>query len=716
MVKRKPKPAEQSSISVLDWIGATVTSGESHLAKYRQNANAAELIRLAQGLPAVLAWKNAQVCASQTLRLYRDGKGADPSRRVGSKRLRYMRDGRAGSKAAEWSQTGGEAVEVVDHPVLRLLNRPNRWQTGRALSEVGFWFRQITGDSYEALLSEPGSPPHAMGVLSPVYTEPQPDDEEFIRCYYFSRSREETLELPPESVLHRRHALSPTDPYHGVGWLHNVRAEARMLATDAGFDIAFAERGYQPPFVIQLEEGYASDREKTLLASLAKNFQGWAKMHLPLLLWKAKYQPTMTPPKELQTVEKRRENRLAILAAAGVPESMYALNDANLASAQQGYSVQYLDATIRPMCNSDAEQLTELLLPLFGVLPGEMWFAYDNPVPENESGDADRMMREVTAGVRTVDEYRAEFGLPPMPPKVAPLTLIQREKPDEARDEPADPEPETTDSEPPEKPAPTKRVNPASLKSLGWWDAPPGSCCEAAEHKSVDLPPAMLADFTAWYERVIRASASAAAQGAPVDVPDDGLEALFSRHLPDLMRQAAMTESRTLGQSDPADFAGDVNRILDSYVPELSAQIRGTTQERVREIAQVVGDTLREGMGDGASADQIAEEIASLAPEEAGYMAERVVRTETAYASTQGRQAAWTRYGVSEKDWLLSPGACEVCSDLFNQRSRVKTEEAFARAGETFGGYTLRRDCYGPPLHPNDRCSMMPVVEGFTDV
>ena len=243
---------------------------------------------------------------------------------------------------------------------------------------------------------------------------------------------------------------------------------------------------------------------------------------------------------------------------------------------------------------------------------------------------------------------------------------------------------------------------PATVKALGDWWA-----------KATGPETALERDLLAWYQRAIKDQASDLARGVPLVVSTADLEAILHRHLADIIGSVAADEAGQIGVSSAPDFSRDVEQALAGYVPQLSASIRQTTIDRLGEIQRVVAEQLQVGVAGGGGVDDVARAIGQLAPEEAGYLAERVARTELASASTRGRMLAWERAQIEEKDWLLAPGACPICAALFAQRPRAKAQEPFARAGETFGGYTLRRDSYGPPLHPNCRCDVVPVIGGL---
>jgi hypothetical protein len=135
-------------------------------------------------------------------------------------------------------------------------------------------------------------------------------------------------------------------------------------------------------------------------------------------------------------------------------------------------------------------------------------------------------------------------------------------------------------------------------------------------------------------------------------------------------------------------------------------------------LAERVSNIIRIGIEETATGTDV---IGLL--EEAGFdenRAQTIARTESARAYTDGQNAAWEASGVVKgKTWLVSPYACEFCEAAakeFGEKS-VGVKDAFYERGATItgaSGATMALDfddTSGPPLHPNCRCSLLPVID-----
>ena len=135
-------------------------------------------------------------------------------------------------------------------------------------------------------------------------------------------------------------------------------------------------------------------------------------------------------------------------------------------------------------------------------------------------------------------------------------------------------------------------------------------------------------------------------------------------------------------------------------------------------LAERVSNIIRIGIEETATGTDV---IGLL--EEAGFdenRAQTIARTESARAYTDGQNAAWEASGVVKgKTWLVSPYACEFCeaaAKQFGEKS-VGVTDAFYERGAVLtaaSGATMALDfddTSGPPLHPNCRCSLLPVID-----
>lgn len=415
-----------SSETFVDWVGSTVRVGDELTNAY-QNSPSYTLIQRATGYVMICAQLNAGVCASQKLRLYRPlRKGGEP---VKGKRLRMLKDRNVvGRKAAEYAEYADDVEEVTDHPALTLLRNPNPWQIGTEFIEQAFLFMELAGNAYWWVFAE-GKQYEAYAMM-PQYVVPKPSDTNFIDGYYYNRDNTDPSLVPPNEVIHFKHKPHPLTPYFGYAPWEPALTEAGLANAATQAEMYRWLNGGRPDWIVEAKN-ITPEQRQIMKANLQRETRGVAKTGAFIILSNATMKPAGFPPKEMEYRAGMERTDTVIWNAMGVPESVMRMNDANLASSVSG-NRQYLSQTIQPRCWRFSDYANGRLLPMVGVDAGEMWFAYDPIVPDDENAETQRVVSLVGAGIMDVDEARGCEGLEP------------RAKPEETEDaDPIVPLPET---------------------------------------------------------------------------------------------------------------------------------------------------------------------------------------------------------------------------------------------------------------------------------
>lgn len=196
----------------------------------------------------------------------------------------------------------------------------------------------------------------------------------------------------------------------------------------------------------------------------------------------------------------------------------------------------------------------------------------------------------------------------------------------------------------------------------------------------------------------------------------------FVRQLNEIMRpilRAAVEDGARAGAAQigvefDAALSPKVTEALARRIVQLRASLNQTTLSRATQV-------VREGLEAGKSTHEIAADIRAVDPAIDKARAETIARTESARAYTAGTEAAWQESGVvTGKQWLLAPDPCEFCEKAAAQwgdKAQTLGAPFYAKGTVLTGadGSTMTldyEDIDGPPLHPQCRCSMIPVVEG----
>lgn len=146
----------------------------------------------------------------------------------------------------------------------------------------------------------------------------------------------------------------------------------------------------------------------------------------------------------------------------------------------------------------------------------------------------------------------------------------------------------------------------------------------------------------------------------------------------------------------------------DVYLPD---QLRATIAENVTKFTQSMLDTDRDklidiisqGLQDGKSIPEIRNIITADFSEYSKMQAQRITRTEVLRASNQATLDAYKQSGVVEGKQWLTAGAVDECAQYEGQIESLD---------DSFYGNTSEFADGDPPLHPNCRCVLLPVLVG----
>jgi HK97 family phage portal protein len=168
-------------------------------------------------------------------------------------------------------------------------------------------------------------------------------------------------------------------------------------------------------------------------------------------------------------------------------------------------------------------------------------------------------------------------------------------------------------------------------------------------------------------------------------------------------------------------FAGDTeNEFL------LSAPLKSILEKGTLMMAQNFNDrtieklnvSLADGVAQGESLSKLTKRVNEIYDQAKGYEATRIARTETLKASNSATLWGYSQTGyVTQKQWVVNPDACAECGDYDGKT--VPLDDAFLGLGDSHtytdenGDEQTTVNTYDtidvPPLHPNCRCTIIPV-------
>jgi HK97 family phage portal protein len=312
-----------------------------------------------------------------------------------------------------------------DHPLRRLLDRPNPWLTSWEL-----WYQttvslELTGNSYWYLM--PGDEPELWPIPSP-WVSIMPDARRFIREYRVSVPGLPTEAFDPDSIIHLKYP-NPLDPHYGLSPLQAV-----ALSVDANRELLTARyqtfrAGPRPGMVLQTDQMLSEPTLRRLEETVRERFAGRENWHRPLVLEQGlTASPWTLSPAEmdfLNTTKMTRDEIFALfrvpLPVAGIVEHVGLGSDI-----WAGARAIFCEGTVQPKLELIGQCLTRDLARRFAD-PLVVEFGDCSP----RSRERQRAEDEADAklGVRTINELRTARGLAPFADQRYDRPLIADSKP-----------------------------------------------------------------------------------------------------------------------------------------------------------------------------------------------------------------------------------------------------------------------------------------------
>lgn len=735
------------------WHDETIRANERLRGRWMsRNPEAAELLAHAIGVANIYAWTNATACTSAVLRLYKRAGAVQGTRNVkppiGPKtpQGKRMARGRYGRKIAEFTQGGAEMQEVVTHPILDFLSKPNPMFPGEQLTMQRWFVQWVTGNAYDKIEFAGSSPLAVWPLYSQFVQVKVSDDDEVV--YVYGRSETERGQYTANEVVHYKLRPSPHTPLYGMGALDGVLPYSDLITDTLVHDVNLAKNGMRPDAIMSFPEGTTDDQVDEFERKARGRFGGPGRAFRWLHIVGAgfNFTPVTFPEKELMSKEKVEHAEKIIQKAFGIPDSMAEGNDSTYASALVGYDDQYLGGVIEPALIMDAAQLNTRLLPMFGLDPDVYALAYDPLVTKDEKVENEMLRLDTAGGILTINEARVERGLEKIDDEMADKLLFNgvplggapqadpfggllggfgQSRGSQGGQEASEGEAaaqgqavaEGEESEPEPKAFDIKSVLNTHESEL--WK--PCDCCTGTKDDDIAGSAALRSALEKYSGKVESLS-----RDVLTDMQDEVRDAIVNNRTPNLqpnIEQAASEYQKALkgavefgvtnilensdgrlGGFSVPDEAFNIAperalRFLEAYSFELAGEIAKTTRDMTE-------TAVRNGLEQGLSIDKIADEMSGF-PE---YRARAIARTEVSRAMNAGAREGMVAVGVEKHKVLTAPGVRKSHAAIAAQGA-IPIDEPFVKAGDTFGGETFPREIAVPPFGVNCRCGIMAVYE-----
>lgn len=312
-----------------------------------------------------------------------------------------------------------ELAEVEDHPLLRLLEKPNPRQGGGVLIEqlVAFWF--LTGNSYLTAVGPKVGPPRELYVLRPDRTEVVPGDgvNELVAGYVYKVGSEEQP-FPAAAILHLK-MFNPLDDWYG---LSPVAVAARSIDTDneaLKWNYSLLRNEGRPAGAFVTAQPLTDPQRDRMRKQLKEKYSGWQNAGKPLLLEAGLDYKTITlSPQDMGWATSRKMSKREICQAIGVAPELIGDQENKTYSNYAEARTAFYQEGVLPAADRLRDDLNNWLTPRFG---DNLRLDYDKDQIEALQEDQQKLWTRIeTSSSLTVNEKREALGYDEYAPGAKP--------------------------------------------------------------------------------------------------------------------------------------------------------------------------------------------------------------------------------------------------------------------------------------------------------
>jgi len=371
---------------------------------------------------------NASSVASQQLRLYAtveegaSNKFLHKSKEVSNTKFKELRQNASLKGMSRIRQAEG-VVEILDHPLLTLLDNINPFNNTFESFELTSMYLDMIGDGYWWVRKDDMGMPESIWVLQGQFMRivQAKTMEKFIKGYLYGIPTVDSYgntvgknngltKFKTDEIIHFK-TPNPQSMYYGLGAAQAViGAINRMAMMDTSEGARLRNMG-RPDFIVNYKGKLDNTEIKKIERMWGNAFGGPNKAgKIKIMDEDFTLEKLGFSPKDMEYLSGRVWSLKEIASAFGVPYSYLDSSDAKKATSEIAERT-FAKTSILPRITRIAEKLNEQLIPYYDMT-GRMFLAYDSPVPQDQKVLLEENIGYVSSGIITVNEARIRAGFP----------------------------------------------------------------------------------------------------------------------------------------------------------------------------------------------------------------------------------------------------------------------------------------------------------------
>lgn len=620
---------------------------------------------------------------------------------------------------------GGEVVydTVLEHPLLDALDRFNEFtsigdgfyitQSHRKLAGDAFWY--VDGD---------GPNINGIYILPPdkitINLGETAGTNKVIESYtYKDTIKGEPIEVTyePEDIIHFK-IPNPDNYYRGKS---AVEAAAEAIDTDSmaiEANMKLFQRGLIANFMLTTDKSLTADQLKQLHAEFRNTYGGVSNAYkVPILSGGIKSENLQMSNRDAQYLEQQAWLRDKITSIFGNNKAVLGVtDDVNRANAEATI-LQWKQTTIRSEMKAITDTLNEFLVPRFGT---NLILGFQDLVEEDETEKLEQVVKAKNADLISINEAREELGYEPI--DGGDEHTFQRTERQQSQQVPTPlkyiklqpllrrakiPQQQKQQQELKKKAMEVARsvVNKNKVKQEKPVVTEDGETRYIK--RQLEIADSQRDRFKDAVESFLNKVVDKALENLPAEVrefqnkqllnaAETEVSAVFDLAplLEDVAKQAGSEALALI--NEPA-----AGRVID-YATPIKESVENFSRSMIKTTEDKMVNIITDGVKNGNGVQKISQTIRAEMPQFTRNQADRIARTELLRASNLASLESWKESGVvNAKEWDARFDADAICKQYDGEVIRLDDE--FYKAKSVF-------DNGNPPIHPNCRCVLLPVL------
>ena len=332
-----------------------------------------------------------------------------------------------GAASIGWRAFQGD-IELEEHPILTLLNRPNPMQAGVEFFQSLYSYLLLSGNSY-AIKSDVGGLPRELYLLRPDRIKIEPSKTSTPKAYAYIVDGKilkyyEADPLTGESDLKHIKMWNPLDDFYGCSPLSAAAVDIDNHNAINKHNISLLNNGARPSGAIifkpqddrgvplQLTDG----QRQQLNEDLRSRFSGPQNAGRPVLLeGDFDWREMGLSPKDMDFLQQKNIAAKDIALCFGVPSQLIGIPDAQTYANVQEARLALYEETIIPIAKRVESDMNEWLTKSYGE---DITLKYDfDGIPamtERRRRTYENVVQAVREGIISRNEARERIGLEPI--------------------------------------------------------------------------------------------------------------------------------------------------------------------------------------------------------------------------------------------------------------------------------------------------------------